>query len=396
MSTQGPTIKDPIPLRALFALFFGLIGLGTLYLRYLALDTGLKMNLDRSIFWSINALTLTGFRLSPNGLSDFSPAGIVGLYVLMLAGLLFAMIVGGLLVCRYAGLPHSLSKLATGAVLLVFTGILTGAALLLAADRRAYAAMFEATSAIANAGLNLGPARRIDDWRLHLIILPLAAIGALGLPVIIDIFDRLALGRPLSGYSQRVLRIFAIAWMASFALLLLGNAHLPLRDNIVTSWIGAMNTRSLGMEIHLDSSLPRLSWWCMAILMLVGAPPAGSGGGVRLLPLATVLGHNQWQDEGGFAPAAIARATAWLTLFGALFIAMFLLLMSAEPQLTTDRLVVMAAGALGNVGLTQDSISLSTSGLMIISAGMLAGFLLPLRFMHLIVTRQTQNRQNGD
>ena len=389
MTTQVPTTNDQIPLRPLFAMFFGLIALGTLYLRYMALDTGLKMNLDRSIFWTINALTLTGFGLSPNGLSDFSPAGILGVYVLMLAGVLFAMIVGGLLVCRYAALPHTPWKLATGAVLLVLSGTLLGAANLLAGDRFFYAAMFEATSALANAGLNLEAARRIDDWRLHLIVLPLAAIGAIGLPVVIDLFDRLALGRPVSEYSQRVLRIFAIAWLASFALLLLGNAHLPLRQNILMSWVGAINTRSLGMEIHLEASLPRLSWWCMAILMVVGAPPGGSGGGLRLLPLCTILRHNQWKNQGGFAPAAIARATAWLTLFASLFITMYLLLMSAEPQLTSDRLVVMAAGAIGNVGLSQDTLSLSTSGLMIISAGMLAGFLLPLRFMYLIVANHS-------
>ena len=72
----------------------------------------------------------------------------------------------------------------------------------------------------------------------------------------------------------------------------------------------------------------------------------------------------------------------------ALLGAMFLLLMSAEPQLATDRLMVMAAGALGNVGLSQDDVSLSTRGLMILSTGMLAGYLLPLRFMYLIVGRQ--------
>ena len=123
----------------------------------------------------------------------------------------------------------------------------------------------------------------------------------------------------------------------------------------------------------------------MAILVLVGAPPGGSGGGLRLLPINTILWHNQWRNEGGYAPASVARATAWLTLFACLFVAMYLLLMSAEPQLTSDRLIAIAAGAIGNVGLTQDTLALSTSGLMIISAGMLAGFLLPLRFMHLIV-----------
>ena len=88
MSTDWRTTKEPAPLSTLFALFFGLIVVGTLYLRYLALDTGLPMNFDRSIFWTINALTLTGFELSPNGLVDFSPAGVLGVYVLMLFGAL--------------------------------------------------------------------------------------------------------------------------------------------------------------------------------------------------------------------------------------------------------------------------------------------------------------------
>ena len=290
--------------------------------------------------------------------------------------------------CRYVGLPHTVWKLAAGAVFLVLGGTLVGAGMLMTNERPFYTAMFEATSALANAGLNLDGARRIIDWRLHLVILPLAAIGSIGLPVIIELFDRVALARPISTYSQKVLRIFTVAWIASFALLLLGNSHLPLRNNIVTSWVSAINTRSLGSELYLDASLPRLSWWCMMVLMLIGAPPAGTGGGVRLLPIATILRHNQWANEGGFADASIARAAAWLTLFIGIFLAMVLLLMSAESQLATDRLMVMAAGAIGNVGLSQDPISLSTRGLMIVSTGMLAGYLLPLRFMYLIVGRQ--------
>ncbi len=372
----------------MFALFLAVVAGGTLYLRYFALESGLTMNLDRSIFWAINAATLSGIRISPNGLADFSSAGVLGVFVLMLAGGLFSLIVGSVLVCRYVGLRHGLAKLSTAAVLLVVAGSAIGAAALMSAGRSVSAALFEAVSAITNTGLNLDGARGIADWRLHLVIVPLAVIGSLGLPVLVELWERLVFARPISSYSARVMRVFAIAWLCGFALLLLANLHLPWRENLLASWIGAVNSRSLGVEVYLDTPLTRVSWWCMGLLMLIGAPPAGTGGGARLLPVAKIVRYSEWNNDGGQVDSALARAIAWMLLFGGLFFATFLLLMSAEGQLTTDRAMSLAAAAVGNVGLPQDQVSLSTRGLAIISASMLAGHLLPLRFMHLIVGRR--------
>lgn len=375
---------DDAPLSIAFAIYFAMLVAGVFYLRVFALDTGLPMNWDRCLFWSANALTLTGFRIAPNGLVDFSPAGLVGVYVLMSAGALFSLIIGGMLVCRYARLAHSPAKIVAAAIFLMIAASLFGAGMLMTPERSFAVSLFEATGAIANCGMNIDGARPLDDWRLQLIILPLAAIGGLGLPVVIELFDRLIIRKPLSAYSLRILHLAAFAWVAAFIVLLGANHSMPYRENVLTSWTYAINARSLGADIYLNASLPRLTWWIIAGLMLVGQMPGGTGSGVRLLPLSTLWRESIWNGSAATSPA-LARAVSWVGLYAGLAIALFLLMMGAEPQISTDRLGAISAGALGNTGLSQDALALSTRGLILLSTAMLAGYLLPLRFMALIV-----------
>src|SRR5512145_3154731 len=87
---------DDALLQYLFSAYLALIPSGTLFLRFCGLESG-AMTFDRALFWTANALTCTGFRLQPNNLADFSTAGHVGVFILMLAGSLFALMAGGLI-----------------------------------------------------------------------------------------------------------------------------------------------------------------------------------------------------------------------------------------------------------------------------------------------------------
>jgi Trk-type K+ transport system membrane component len=366
-----------------FAVYFALLAGGVVYLRFFALETGMAMNWDRSLFWAANALTLTGFRIAPDGLADFSAAGVFGVYVLMVAGALYALIVGGSLVCRFAGLPHSRMRIVVSAVFLLLVASLAGAGMVMTKERSLGASRFEATGAIANCGISLDEPRPLDDWRLHLVILPLAALGGLGLPVLMDLFDRIVAGKPISTYSQRVLRLFVVAWLVGLTLLLFANHTMPWRQNVLTSWTYAINSRSLGADLALSSGLPRLTWWIIGGLMLIGQMPGGTASGVRLLPLSTIWHADD--ADGNVSGPALTRAVTWVTLYALMAILMFLLLMSVEPQISTDRLVAISSGAIGNCGLSQDALALSSRGLLLMSGGMLAGYLLPLRFMGSII-----------
>lgn len=367
------------------ALYAAVLIAGIAFLRYFALSTALPMNLDRAVFWGVNALTCTGFRLSTNGLQDFSAAGLIGVQILSALGAVFSMTIGGILVCRIAGLCHSAGRVTIAAITLLIGGSLIGAVALFSPARGPAASLFESMTAVTCSGLTLSPYRAIGDPRLQIVVLPMAAIAALGIPVLLDLYDRIRHTRPLSTYTTWVLHVYVLAWLISFAFLLIMNAELPWRENVLTSWTCAANARTAGIDLNL--SLPRQIWAVMAVLMLVGAPLGGSGGGLRLMPISTIwrasaLGDQPHRHQ--FA-AALPGAAGGLMLFGVCYLFLALSLMTAEPQATTDRLFVLAAGGISNTGLSDDALSLSARGLLVLSVGMLAGHLLPLYFASWIV-----------
>lgn len=356
-----------------------------LYFRQFALGTALPMNYDRSIFWAINALTCTGFRVTPNGLVDFATAGRIGVYLCSMFGAAFAMTVGGVLVCRLAGLRHSPARVVAASLVLLIAGSVLGTLPLLQSGRSLGAAVFEASAALTHLGMSLDMSRDAADWRLQLVTVPLAALAALSIPVLLDVYDRIRHKRPLSDYAHWVLRLYAAMWLASFAVLVAMNFSMPWRENVLTSWAWTINARSVGSGLNVATSRP--IWAATAVLMLIGAPLGGAGGGLRLTPLSIIWRGSALGDEldrRRFG-AALPGAAAWVATFVSLYALLATALLTAEPQATTDRLLVVAAGALGNTGLSDDVLSLSTRGMIVTSVGMLAGYLLPLRFAAWIV-----------
>ena len=362
----------------LFTVYGIALLIGALLLRFAGLDSGLPMNFDRAVFWAANSITCTGFQALPNGLPEFSWAGLITVYGLVLIGAMLSMIIGSILVCRYANLPHSPRRVIAAACVLMITATLLGAGLLMSQERSFFEAIFEATNVITNAGMSLTSPRDIGEWQVQLVIIPFAAIGGLGLPVLIELFDNIVLHRPISAYSRHVLWLSTAAWLAAFAILVMANTHLSWRQNILSSWTYAINSRSLGQEIPV--SFGRVSWWLLSLFMLIGTAPAGTGGGVRLtsLSIAARQIRKVWAGE---KPSAIFPLTAaWVVLFFGLGAILFLLLLSAEPGISSDRLALIASGAIGNTGISQDPLSMSSRGLTLLSTAMLAGHLLPLRF----------------
>ena len=369
--------------RFLHTLFFGyalLIPIATLFFRYGTLASGLTMTIDRALFWTLNSLTCTGFRASVHGLEDMTTAGHIGTLVLMLCGAFFSMSAGGLLVCRILDLNHSRRKIVTATVVFLTLTSLAGAGLLMTPGRSLLAAVFESASSITNTGMSLEGARELFDPRLFVAILPLAAVGALGMPVIVELAEWFACSRKPSDYSRLVLRLSAGVWLLGFAILLLCGLSLSLRENVAASWIGAVNTRSLAADVYYPVSLPRATWWAMTLLMLAGAAPGSPTGGLRLTTLWTLWTGSRRLLRGEPPGRSLGAAMAYTGIFLSLVIALFFCLLSLEPQLPADRLATLAAGALTNTGLSHDPLSNTGISLYVLSLAMGIGHILPVAF----------------
>lgn len=349
--------------------------------------SGNEMSRHRALFAAVNAATLTGFAQS-TGVNEYTRLGQVLVLGLTLAGVLFSFIASGLAVVRIARMRYSdwsVVAWAAGATVVVTT---LGALAMLGEGRGLLAAMFQSLSAFGNSGLCLGKLPAADAARTQLVLMPLVVLGGLGLPVLMELFDR-ARGRiSLSSHSQS-----ALCWTAGVyivATVLLVFLQWPGADS-VNQWrraIGsasrlAINARSAGFAIEFPAL--RTSQWVAIALMIIGAASGGTGGGLKVTTLAVIAGGTREALRRRAVGRAFGAAMVWVFVYLALLGAALLMLLTTEPQMPADRLLFLAASALGNVGLSHDPVSLSDAGLYIASAVMLVGRVAPVLMLWWIV-----------
>jgi hypothetical protein len=199
-----------------------------------------------------------------------------------------------------------------------------GAAVLLGPDRGLGDALFQAASAFGNSGLYTGALPGLNDWRTYFVLLPLATLGGLGMPVLMELYqlavwsaerlfdksssksrgdettaDEPASIRPtLSEHARTAVKVTAALYLGGFLLLMLtrdefwenllpGMSHggpaqgAAVRYALLSSSAAAINGRSAGFPFEYTDLLPRASQWVLMLLMVIGANPAGTGGGIK-------------------------------------------------------------------------------------------------------------------
>ena len=192
---------------------------------------GNETTFDRAVFTTVNASTLTGFRQTM-GVREMRAAGVGGpvlLLILTLAGSMMSLTIGGLAACRILRMPHKPSQIIWAAVSCLLLTTLGGAAALAGTGRSVLEAIFQATCAFANSGLWLGLPPSTTEAATHLVLLPLAVLGGLGLPVLIEISDRAFGGPPISRHSR-------VALMLAGAFYLGGLIDSPRSPGIRSFW----------------------------------------------------------------------------------------------------------------------------------------------------------------
>jgi trk system potassium uptake protein len=351
---------------------------------------GGELSLDRTIFTSINAATLTGFQMDV-GINASGAGGRIGgpllLLALTLGGIAISLVAGGIAVVRVVRLPYSDRQvvLAAGAATLI--AVLAGATAL--ADHGPVQALFDAASAFGNSGLHDGRLPALASWQAQTVLLPLALLGGLGLPVLMELFDRVTLRRRISAHSMTVLGASAVVYVAGIALLVYFQGlsrpdetpwpgHTTWRRLFASASAMAVNSRTAGLPLESVRDFARAAQWIIVLLMAVGAGPAGTAGGLKLTTLV-LLGagvrnvlHRRAVGRG------FGIAAAWLGTYAAVVFAGFLLMLATQPDAPADRLLFLCVSAMSNVGLSHDPVSIIGPGLYVLSSLMLLGRILPL------------------
>lgn len=424
-----------------------------------------ELKLDRGRFVVASALTLSGFQTG-TGIDNYTSFGKFYIFLLTLVGSIFTMAFAGLAVARIVRLRYSDGQIVIGACVSCCALVLVGAIPLLAPTQsilqrlfgsemmivgalvlaallalfattpgvysrgRAFVAGFLAAAAVlvllsvptigfrrpaieafmlsasafGNSGLFFGQLPGMMSWQLHVIILPAAILGSLGLPVLMEIFDAIRRRGPLSEYSRRVLKLTAGTYLAAvvlFTLVRLASAQTASPDTSLSTTqekirfagansIAAINSRTLGLPYAVRGSAGEISFvreftplmlWMLIPFMLIGGCPAGTAGGVKITTVAEIFRGVRRSLRGESPGRPFGLAVAALALFCGLALLVFVLLMWTAPGLSPERVLFESVSAVSNVGLSYDQIKLHTPAIDIMSAGMILGRLLPLAML---------------
>ena len=381
------TPADPLPppndgdgvLSWLIPAYLALILVGAAVFKFgPVMARGHEMSTARAVFTSVNAATLTGFP-STVGLEDFDEEGILGpaaVLVLMLGGAMFVMVGGGVAVVRVLRLPYSPGQVVSAALAALLLSVLAGATGLLSHERRVFDSVFQAASAFTNSGLHVGRLSAPSSLRAQTVLLPLAFLGGLGLPVLMEVFDRLTGGaKRLSLHARTVFATSAVLYLvatAVFAIILTSSA-LPAREALASASALAVNARGAGLPFEFASAFPRAVQWMVIVLMTIGANPAGTGGGIKATTVAQLVAGVGAALRGERVGRACGVAAVWIAVYGAIVFVGLLLLLWRVADISADRLLFLTVSAASNVGLAHDPVSITGPGLYTLCAVMLAG-----------------------
>lgn len=253
----------------------------------------------------------------------------------------------------------------------------------------AWSAIFHSVSAFCTAGFALFPdslERFAADPAVLGVIGAVSLLGALGFLVVSELWDRLRGRRAELGVTSRlVLRALPLLILAGTVLLLVIEPEIHRRswpDAILAALFQALSaTTTVGFNSIPTVGLLPAAVMTFYILMLIGASPSGTGGGLKVTTVAVLLALVRASARGGpvllfgqklreesVRQAASVLAVAVLLLAAALF------LLALSEEIAFDRLLFEALSALGTVGLSLGATAeLTEAGKLVVAALMAIG-----------------------
>ena len=161
-----------------------------------------------------------------------------------------------------------------------------------------WAAVFHTISAFCTAGFSIFP-NSLEDFRdafwINAVISVLSLLGAVGFLVASDLWQSLVKRRRTMSLTSKVIVSFTACFLiAGFFLLLLFDTSmqtLPIGERALAAWFQSMTAMTtVGFNTHPIGSLGNFAILLTLALMIVGASPSGTGGGVKTTSISAALG----------------------------------------------------------------------------------------------------------
>ena len=411
----GATPPNPVRLILLgYAIYMG-IGWGLLSLPFSRREDG--SNALDHLFTSVSAVSTTGLATVATGETYTWFGQTVVLVLIQLGGLGYMTISSFVVLTFTGGLPvgrKRIAELATTTpqpwmvrrylrLIVAFTAVmeLLGALALYpiflshGAPQPAWQAVFHSVSAFCTAGFGLMSNSFEDyrtDWGLAAVISVLSYSGALGFIVVNDAWHSLVNRRRTVTLTTKII-LWCTLWIGAGAAILLyldepALRALPPGERVLAAIFQAMTaSTTVGFNTVPISTLSASSLFMLTLVMIVGASPSGTGGGLKTTTItalwAEMVSVIRRRETTEFARRTIPEhrmraAVASATFYAFTLAAGIYLLALVETEPWPDQMFECAS-ALGTVGLSRGMTgTLSPAGKVIIIALMYLGRVGPI------------------
>lgn len=267
------------------------------------------------------------------------------------------------------------------------------------AARGVFYSIFHSVSAFCNAGFDLfGGGASLTGYRgdllVNIAVMALIICGGLGFGVLRGIRDSFR-GKRLSLNARIVLIAYGALFVFGAAFTLLTEwsnpdtiGKLPFGEKLLAAAFHSVTLRTAGFNTIDLSAIRPAGKLVDCVLMLIGASPASTGGGVKvttaavvvLAVLATVRGEEAIHVfRRGISPQLVRRALSVLMLAVTIWIVDSVAISLMQPELDLIDVLFECASAMGTVGVSAfGSANLCTGARILIILTMYMGRIGPL------------------
>ena len=285
----------------------------------------------------------------------------------------------------------------------------------------AWLAVFHSVSAFCNAGFSLFGDSLVgyrEDVIVNLTVMVLIVLGGLGFVVAMDIVEQV--GAKIHGMRRRLAVHTRLVLTTTLLLILAGTLVFLMFEwnntfstetfgaEFVQSFFLSVTARTAGFNTVETAHLTNMTLVIVIILMIIGASPGSTGGGVKTTSLVVLwalvrshlLNRPETEVAGRRIPRdLVAKALALIVLYGCVVVLGMIALQAAEfgelPHQATRGMFLEhlfeVVSALSTVGLsTGVTTKLSDSGLCVLMGLMFVGRVGPLVIAASLIGERSQ------
>jgi trk system potassium uptake protein TrkH len=260
-----------------------------------------------------------------------------------------------------------------------------------------WSAIFHSVSSFCTAGFGLynnSFESYAGDFWLNVVISVLSIFGAVGYIVAVDVWLVLRGRRQGITYTSRII-ITMTVWILVIGTVLIfitepSLESMPVSGRLLAAFFQAMTAlTTVGFNTVPIGKLALSSLFLVSILMIIGASPSGTGGGIKSTTvtalLAALKSTFKRERDVKFAGKIIPRQRVTLAIctftFYIVVLAIGIFLLTLTEKISFDKLFFEAASALGTVGLsTGITAQLTPLSKVLVILLMLIGRVGPLTF----------------